>query len=164
MSAKVEKSKKHDTLVIVSENNPEFGSIIVRETRDSLMDRMTSNGFLGDVKTRIGLLKGKVEDLKAFNFVDGQIVPLKVIYKESTEPFYVGQDPKRYPEFNKDGSKHAKSLQVITTQGAPIYVNKLVVGSNSPEEDILLPMDREPVQANTTSTAVAQAKAKVSIL
>jgi hypothetical protein len=153
MSTIVAKSKKHDGIIIPSQNNAEFGAIMVIETRNNF-----DGGFV-NIRKRVGLLKGKMTDLVGLNWKENQTVPLKVVYKESLEPFYTGQDPKRYPEFNSDGTKHEKSLQPITSLGAPIYVNKLVVSETSDELDVLLPMDKEPIQVKTTPATSKAAKA-----
>lgn len=141
MATIVAKSKKHDGIVIPSNNNSEFGAIMVVETRNTF-----EGGFLSSRK-RVGLLKGKIADLTALNWKDQQIVPLKVVYKEALEPFYPGQEEKKYPE------NHVQAGEAVTSGGAMIYVNKLVVDANSIEEDVLLPIDREVVAKPTTQIA-----------
>jgi hypothetical protein len=149
MSTIVAKSKKHDGIIIPSKNNAEFGAIMVIETRNTF-----EQGFLSSRK-RVGLLKGKITELQSLNWKDQQIVPLKVVYKEALEPFYPGQEEKKYPE------NHVQAGQAVTSGGAMIYVNKLVVSTDSPEVDILLPIDREIA---IVDSAKAKATAKTSVI
>src|SRR3972149_6041343 len=106
MSAFVGKSDKHPGIIMKSKNNPEYGAIMLVEYRNSF-----SGGFANGRRIRIGLLKGKVENLEKLNWVEKQPVPFKIVYKESLEPFYPGQEPKKYPENNSDGTPNEKAGQ-----------------------------------------------------
>jgi hypothetical protein len=136
---RIAKAKDHSELIIISKNNPEQGSVkVISET-----PVLNSKGFL-NISTRSALLKGSVADLSKMNFKEGQVVPYKIVIKESTTEFFAGQEPKKYPE------NHAQAGEVITHMGAPVYVNKLVVAETSEESDLLLAIDREPVATAQT--------------
>jgi hypothetical protein len=155
MSTFVRKSEKHPGIIMKSKNNPEYGAIMLIEERDSF-----SGGFANGKRKRVGLLKGKVENLEKLNWKEGQIVPFKIVYKESLEEFYPGQEPKKYPDTNSDGTPNERAGKLVTCMGAPIYVNKLAVENTDPMQDELLAIDREPVQAKDASTKGAEIASK----
>lgn len=134
------KSEKHNSLIIPSKTDAAKGVIMVKSTEILL----NSNGFLNST-TRVGLIKGSIKDLESLNLKEGQEVPFKIVYQEATEPFYIGQEPKIYPENSE------KAGQQCTHMGAPIYLNKVVVPVNSDLQDQLLIIDKEPVSIKSTS-------------
>lgn len=131
MKAIITKAKGHDSVIMTSANNPENASIMLRS------ELLTSNdqGFL-QKEVRVGLLKGKTADLKALNLSEGQdisaIMPVKLIVKEAFEPFYPGQEPKKNPT----------NGEIITSGGAPVYRQTLVVSESSAETDVKLLTDK----------------------
>ena len=155
MSTFVGKSEKHSGIIMKSKNNPEYGAIMLIEERDSF-----SGGFANGKRKRVGLLKGKIENLESLNWVEGQKVPFKIVYKESLEEFYPGQEPKKYPATNSDGTPNDKAGQLVTHLGAAIYVNKIVVENTDPMQDELLAIDREPIQSKAASTKAAEIASK----
>jgi hypothetical protein len=158
MSTIVGKSKKHSGIIMKSVNNPEYGAIMLIEERDSF-----SGGFANGKRKRVGLLKGKVENLESLKWVEGQVVPFKIVYKDSLEEFYPGQEPKKYPDTNSDGTPNAKAGQLVTCMGAPIYTNKIVVENTDPMQDELLAIDREPVQSKAVSTKATEIAGKTEL-
>ena len=74
------------------EKNPEFGAVGVEQ------ETITYNesGFLNRSK-RTALIRGRVSELEEMNYKEGQILPGKIIVKESTSPAYDGHDPKINP-------------------------------------------------------------------
>lgn len=97
-------------VVNVSENNPEWGYVRVKQTR-ILADE--KSGFLR-AKTVTALMPGLVEDLKAAEFYAGQALTGKIVIEESLTPFN-----KKNPE--KDLKIAGKTGIVCTIGGQPIY-------------------------------------------
>ena len=97
-------------VVNVSENNPEWGYVRVKQTR-ILADE--KSGFLR-AKTVTALMPGLVEDLKAAEFYAGQTLTGKIVIEESLTPFN-----KKNPE--KDLKIAGKTGIVCTVGGQPIY-------------------------------------------
>ena len=93
----------------VSKNNPEYGYLRIEQT----VTQISEGGWVRPVK-RSTLLKGKVEDLKAVNYKNGDILPGNIIVKESFSPFSE-VDPDRH-------LKIAGNTGVVCTQDdQPIY-------------------------------------------
>jgi hypothetical protein len=65
----------------VSRNNPEWGYVLVEQSCATI-----NNGWV-QVGKRSALIKGKVSDLKRIGLKAGQIVPGKIVIKESLKPF-----------------------------------------------------------------------------
>ena len=143
MKAIVTKAKGHDSIIMISANNEENASIMLRSEILASNDQ----GFLTK-ETRVGLLKGKTADLKALNLIEGQdistIMPVKLIVKESFEPFFPGQEPKKNPT----------NGEIVTSGGAPVYRQTLVVSESSAETDVKLATDR--VEATVSAAQPAK--------
>lgn len=119
-------------VVRVSKTNPENGSIMVKAETIGVNDQ----GFMSK-ETRIGFIKGTVEDLKKFNLKPGddfsaKVSPVKLVIKEQFEPFFPGQEPKKNP----------KTDEVITSSGATVYRYTFVVSETSPMVDEKLISDK----------------------
>jgi hypothetical protein len=141
MKAIVTLANGHSEIVMISKNNPESAAIMLRS------DVMSANdgGFL-QVEKRVGLLKGKTEDIQklATNLKPGddfssKVFPVRLVIKESHEPAYNGHEPKINPT----------TKETVTSGGAPVYRQTLVVAENAPQQDEFLPTDREEVTAKT---------------
>lgn len=139
MKAIVTKGQGHDSIVMISSTNPESAAIMLRT------EILTANaqGFLQSEK-RVGLLKGKTGDiqkiavgLKEGDDFSAKVFPVKFVVKESFEPFYAGQEPKKNPQTD----------EVITSKGAPVYRQTLIVSESSPEVDVRLETDRDTSNA-----------------
>jgi hypothetical protein len=77
-------SNEDGNVVQTSENNSEFGHIRVEQTRAIIDDRGWVNR-----KKYVALIAGKIEDLEALEYRDGQELEGKIIVKESLTPFNV---------------------------------------------------------------------------
>lgn len=66
----------------ISKNNPEYGYVRVQQ----LSMQINNEGWLRQ-SLRTALIKGKVEDLVAFNFKENYDLPGKIVVKESLTPF-----------------------------------------------------------------------------
>jgi hypothetical protein len=97
-------------VVNVSDNNPQWGYIRVKQTR-ILADE--KSGFLR-AKTVTALMPGLVEDLTAGEFYEGQAITGKIVVEESLTPFN-----KKNPE--RDLKVAGKTGIVCRIDGQPIY-------------------------------------------
>mgnify|MGYP006266654985 CR=1 FL=1 len=73
---------KNGNIIGVSQNNPEYGYVRVEQTAVTI----NHDGWLKNTK-RSALLKGKMEDLAAVGFKEGQELPGKIVVVESLTPF-----------------------------------------------------------------------------
>ena len=97
-------------VVNVSENNPLWGYVRVKQTR-ILADE--KSGFVR-AKVVTALMPGLVEDLKAAGFYASQEISGKIVIEESLTPFN-----KKNPE--RDLKVAGKTGIVCTFEGQPIY-------------------------------------------
>jgi hypothetical protein len=134
-------------VVNVSENNPEWGYVRVKQTR-ILADE--KSGFLR-AKTVTALMPGLVEDLKAAEFYAGQAISGKIVIEESLTPFN-----KKNPE--KDLKIAGKTGIVCRINGEPIY-RRTRFSFNAQAEDTYQQHDnveelRSAYEAEQTTTDV----------
>jgi len=125
MDSKVKVTADETTgaVVSVSKNNPEWAHIRVEQSRIVIDD----SGF---ARKRVisALVHGKTEDLKSFGWKADQELPGKIVFKESLEPFNVGQPERDY--------KIAGKTNIVCCQdGQPIY-RKTFYTLNSSAEDV----------------------------
>ena len=108
-TVKVVADATSNAVIIVSENNADWGYVRLEQVRTVIDD----NGFLSR-KTMSCLLKGPVDTLKESGFYAGQELPGTIIVEESLTPFN-----KKNPERDY---KIAGDTGIICRQsGAPIY-------------------------------------------
>lgn len=109
----------------VSNNNPEFGYIRVQQVA-----RTIGKGGWFRFSKRSALLKGTMEDLKAANFKDGDILPGQIVIKESLTPFYA-----------EDSDKHIKRAgdggPVCTLDDQPIYRDSIYTTNMNDEDELI---------------------------
>ena len=70
------------SVIVISDNNPEFGYVKLEQTRSVIDD----NNFLKR-KVISTLVHSTVEELEQMNFYMGQELPGNILIKESLEPF-----------------------------------------------------------------------------
>ena len=131
---------KDNSIVRQSVSNPEFGSIMVKDNGVKLV-----NGFLNK-NNNVAFIRGKHEELKKLDLKEGMDISSlfgnqKMVVKESTKEFFVGQEPKKNPKTNEI---------CVTTDGEPIYRVTEIVDINSPVTDILL--EKAEVEIKIPST------------
>ena len=131
---------KDGSIVRPSENDHEIGSIQIKDTSIKL----GVNGFISK-NNRSAFLRGNIKDLQALNLKDGQDLSSifgnkRMVVKESTTPFYPGQNPKIHP----------KTSELIKYKGECIYSETIIVDEHSEEVDTLLVADK--VEINVKST------------
>lgn len=113
-------------VVIVSENNPEFGFIRVTQNRE-IFDEAT--GFM-KVKEVGALVLGSVRDLESLGWKKGQELDGKIIIKEQLVPFNNKNAERDY--------KIAGETEIVCcVDGQPIYARK-VYTANTKTEDVLV--------------------------
>ena len=95
-------------VIIVSQNNPEWGHIRV------MQERVIFDEGWAKKKTISAFIPGTIEDLKALNWLPNQELDGKIIEKESMKPFNT-KDPER------DYKIAGKTGIVCVVDGAPIY-------------------------------------------
>lgn len=78
----VVKADEQGNIIGVSANNPEYGYVKLQQ----LTMQINDEGWLRQ-SLRTALIKGKVEDLVASNFKAEQVLPGKIIVRESLTPF-----------------------------------------------------------------------------
>lgn len=131
---------KDNSIVRQSVSNPEFGSIVVKDNGVKLV-----NGFLNK-NNNVAFIRGKHEELKKLDLKEGMDISTlfgnqKMVVKESTKEFFIGQEPKKNPKTNEI---------CVTTDGEPIYRVTEIVDINSPVTDTLL--EKAEVEITIPST------------
>lgn len=147
MEAIVSKAQGHDSLVIVSRNNPDSAAVMLR----SEVQTLNEEGFL-QVSKRVGLFKGNTADIRAliekYNLREGdnfsaKVFPVRLVVRESSEPEYVGHSPKINPTTG----------EVVTSGGKEVYRSIKVVPENSQLQDNIMLLDRAPAETSVLETA-----------
>lgn len=95
--------------VIVSKENPKFGHIRVEQKRTI----MNNKGWV-NTKVISALIHGSVEELNSLGFAEGEVLPGKIVIKESLFPFNV-------KEPTADYKIAGRTNIVCTVGGQPIY-------------------------------------------
>ena len=146
MKVTVSKPQDAKSIVVVSTSNPEQAAIMLRST----IMTANSQGFIQSEK-RVGWLKGKTEELQALaatlkegDDFGAKCFPVKLVVKESLEPFYTNQEPKKNPTTG----------EVVTHLGAPVYRQTFVVAEGSSEVDIKLTSDTANANVSIAETKV----------
>lgn len=136
MQTKVTVTPDDNGMVIrQSKNNPEYGFIVLKQSRTVIQSNPANPKNVGWLKTTnlSTLLKGKMDELKSLGFTKDSVLPGKIVVKESTTPF---------SEENPDQHlKIAGSTGVICCiDGEPIY--RITYYSQDPnEEDVFINHD-----------------------
>lgn len=128
-------------VVVPSKNNPEYGYIRVIQSRVIVDDK----GFARK-KTLSALIPGLIEDLKAFEWSEGDSVEGKVIFKEQLEPFNFDQPEKDYKIAGSTGI-------VCCIDGEPIYRKTFYTTNSNAQDVFILDEDGIPV-AHTNGDAI----------
>lgn len=114
--------------IITQSSNPEYGYVKLSQTRTMVDD----NGFLKQT-VLTALVQGHMDILKQMEYHVGQVLPGKIIVKESLTPFNK-KDP------NRDIKIAGKSGIKCTLEGQPIY-RRTLYSQNSNAEDVLIQHD-----------------------
>ena len=125
-------------VVVPSKNNPEYGSIRLEQIVNTMQ-----NGFLTP-KKRTCFMNGKVSDLEALGWVDGQGIDGHIIIKESLTAFNTEKP-------DTDLKVAGETGVPCTLEGQPIYIRSFF--SFAPEADVLI--------AHDNSEQIKQAQAEL---
>jgi uncharacterized protein YabE (DUF348 family) len=116
------------TVIVQSQNNPEYGYVKLEQNRVMIDD----NGFLKLTKVT-ALVQGHMDILKVMGYHAGQTLSGKIVVKESLTPFNTKEPSRDIKVAGKSGIR-------CTVNGQPIY-RKTVYSTNSNVEDILVQHD-----------------------
>lgn len=117
-----------NSVITVSQNNPEYGFVRLEQTRTMFDD----NNFL-KLKVVSTLIHGTVAELQAAGFYAGQELPGKIVVTESMEPFNAKNPERDYKVAGNTGI-------ICTLGGSPIY-RKTTYSTASNVEDTLVRHD-----------------------
>jgi hypothetical protein len=134
-----------NSVISISENNPEFGYVKLQQTRLVIEE----SGFMKPKSLSV-LIHGTVSDLQKAGFYAGQELPGTICVKESVEPF-----TKSNPE--RDLKIAGNTGIVCTVNGQPIY-RKTVYSTAANAEDVLVKHDN--VEQLRAAYAVQTAKSQ----
>jgi hypothetical protein len=133
-----------NAVVRVSENNPDFASVRVEQTRMVI----GNNNFI-ERKTVSALLQGSTTDLSLMGFYAGQELPGTIVIEESLTAFN-----KKTPE--RDLKVAGDTGIICTVGGQPIY-RRAVYSSASNAQDTLIKHDNVEQLRSAYSTANSSA-------
>jgi hypothetical protein len=131
-------------VVRVSENNPDFASVRVEQTKMII----GNNNFI-ERKTVSALLQGSTTDLSLMGFYAGQELPGTIVIEESLTAFN-----KKTPE--RDLKVAGDTGIICTVGGQPIY-RRAVYSSASNAQDTLIKHDNVEQLRSAYSTANSSA-------
>jgi hypothetical protein len=117
-----------NSVITVSQNNPEYGFVRLEQTRTMFDD----NNFL-KLKVVSTLIHGTVAELQAAGFYAGQELPGKIVVTESMEAFNAKNPERDYKVAGNTGI-------ICTLGGSPIY-RKTTYSTASNVEDTLVRHD-----------------------
>jgi hypothetical protein len=117
-----------NSVITVSQNNPEYGFVRLEQTRTMFDD----NNFL-KLKVVSTLIHGTVSELQAAGFYAGQELPGKIVVTESMEAFNAKNPERDYKVAGNTGI-------ICTLGGSPIY-RKTTYSTASNVEDTLVRHD-----------------------
>jgi hypothetical protein len=125
---------KNGNVIGVSPNNPEYGWIRVEQNARVISDR----GWLRNSK-RSALIKGKVEDLVASNYKEGEEITGKIIVIESHDPFN--------PENPDRDIKLAGDTGVICrVDDQPIYRQTFFTPNINAQDELIMHTNTEEIK------------------
>lgn len=113
-------------VISVSKNNPEYGYVRVQQ----VVAGFTPDGW-ARVQTRSALLKGKIDELKAFNFKAGQTLNGKIVVKEAFTPFN-----NEFPE--KDLKLAGTTGIVCRVDDQPIYRQTFFTQDMNAQDELIM--------------------------
>jgi len=139
MNSKVKVVARNGQVVVPGENNPEFASIRVEQTRVMFVDNWIKKRKLS------ALIQGPTEDLSSLGFVNGMDLPGNIYIKESITPFRATN--------SEQDLKYAGKTGVICMQNEdPIY--RVTVYNSNSDEDVLVKHTNSVEIANAQSVVV----------
>lgn len=142
---------KNGNVIGISPNNPEYGWIRVEQNARVINDR----GWLRNTK-RSALIKGKVEDLVASNYKDGEEITGKIIVVESHDPFN--------PENPDRDIKIAGDTGVICrVDDQPIYRQTFFTPNVNAQDELIMHTNAEEIKEVQTAQRAIGSLSKSSL-
>ncbi len=139
-------SNEKGEVIVVSENNPAYAYVRVEQERVIVDD---TTGFL-KVKNLSALVAGTVKDLERVGWKAGQILPGKIVVRESMKPF----NPK-----NPDASlKVAGDSGVICSKNGEDIHRQTFYSQNENAADVTIAHDNSEQIKAASGNVVAQAQ------
>lgn len=135
-----------NSVISISDNNPEFGYVKLQQTRLVIEE----SGFMKPKSLSV-LIHGTVSDLQKAGFYAGQELPGTICVRESLEPF-----TKSNPE--RDLKIAGNTGIVCTVDGNPIY-RKTVYSAAANAEDVLVKHDNVEQLRAAYATQAAKSQA-----
>lgn len=129
----VAKHPETNQVITASTKNKEWGTIRLESETVSIVNNMLTK------RKRSAFINGKLTDLKAMNFKEGDILPGIIQKQESFNPFYETQSPKTNPTTG----------EVVLTDGKETYINFLYVADSSQPIDVWISNETEEVVNET---------------
>ena len=123
-SCVVVEANQNNEVITKSPNNPDWGWIRVVQNRH-IFDE--TSGILKIVFCS-ALVQGRLKDLRKLRWINGQVLPGKIIYKDSLEPY-------RKIDSYRDFKIAGKTGIVCSINGEPIY-RKYFYSANPDARDI----------------------------
>lgn len=137
-----------------SKNNPEYGFVVLQQTRTMIQSNPANLKNVGWLKTQkmTTLLKGKMEELKMYGIAKDTVFPGKIVVKESTTPFS-----------EEDPDQHLKIAGetgiVCCIDGEPIYrITYYTADPNEQDEFV----QHNNVDAIRSANGIAPSNNKIS--
>jgi len=125
---------KNGNVIGVSPNNPEYGWIRVEQNARVISDR----GWLRNSK-RSALIKGKVEDLVASNYKEGEEITGKIIVIESHDPFNP-ENPDRDIKLSGDTGV------ICRVDDQPIYRQTFFTPNVNAQDELIMHTNTEEIK------------------
>jgi hypothetical protein len=130
---------KNGNVIGVSVNNPEYGYIRVEQNATQINDQ----GWLRNVK-RSALIKGRVEDLIACDYVEGDQISGKIVVRESLTPFNPN-DPDR------DLKLAGETGVICRVDDQPIYRQTFFTSNVNATDDLIMHTNSEEIRSVQTA-------------
>jgi hypothetical protein len=131
-------------IIGISKNNPEFGYVRVEQQ----VMQVNHEGWLRNQK-RSSLIKGKVSDLLAADFKEGQELPGRIVVRESHSPFNP-ENPDRDLKIAGD------SGVICRVDDQPIYRQSFYTTDNNAQDDLIMHNNTEEIREVQAATRMIQ--------
>jgi len=132
------------TVIVISENNPEYGHIRVEQNRVTIGDDgWVRNGLIS------ALVPGEVKDLQALGWEADQELPGGIHVKESLEPFNK-KDPER------DYKVAGKTGVICSIEDQPIYRKTFYTAAGTIGDETLEHDNGEAIKAKHAELEAAK--------
>lgn len=130
-------------VIVVSKDNSQYAHIRVDQKRTMISDK----GWV-KVKSVSALLHGTVEELESLGYADGQVLPGKIVIKESLVPFNAKTPEVDYKMAGNTGI-------VCCVDGQPIYRKAFYNPSGNDQDETIAHDNGEAIRLANAGSAVS---------